>query len=128
MKNIRRVVISLLILAMLVIIFYIATSTITKYTGYSISEKTDKTQEFKSCLNEKNIVVYVNTNDVSKTLKDLKTTDYLEGIKIFNCNEDNEFCNKNKIVGPFPVWEVNNNRVYSDISLEELQTLSECKL
>lgn len=131
-KKITIAVVSIFTLVALVGLFYVVSGAITKYTGYSVTEKVfDKEAEFKSCLNEKDITLYLNTNDASATkieIKNIITNEYLDSVKIFNCNYNNEVCIQKGINGPFPVWVINNNKIYTDISLEELQTLSGCSL
>lgn len=119
-----RVLIALGVLALLIIGFYLATSTITKYTGYSVldSQKND----FKSCLRENDISIYINSEKSSKTLKEIELLEYLDNVKIINCFENNHFCLENG-VNSFPSWIVNNNKFEEDISLSKLSESSGCK-
>lgn len=127
--NTKRIVITIVALLILVVLFYIVTSAITKYTGYSVTEKIiDKDEIIKTCLKDKDITLYINTDDASATLKKIIANDYLDSVKIFNCQTNNEACLQKQINGPFPAWIINNNKIDSDISLEQLKTLSRCDL
>jgi hypothetical protein len=128
MEGTKRAFISIIIVIALVFIFYIITSTITKYTGFSISEKiSDNEKNFKDCLDKNNIVLYINTDDASETLELINLNNYLDNIKIFNCLKNKQSCIENEI-SLFPTWIINENKVEKDISILELEKLSGCKL
>ena len=120
----KRIWITLVIGLVLILGFFFITDSITKYTGFSISEHDD---DFTACLKNQDIALYVNTNDVAKTLKSLKLFDYLQDFKITNCLNNNQNCLDNE-VDSFPYWIINNNRINRDINLDELSEYSGCKL
>ena len=127
-SNQKRVVVTLIVLVSLLVLFYAVTNAITRITGKSVSgEVLDKDSIFKSCLDEKDITLYINTNDVVGTLKNIQLNDYLGNLKIFNCQVNNELCIQQGINGPFPTWMINNIKIESDISLKQLEDLSGCK-
>lgn len=127
--NTKRIVITLILLVVLVLLFYLVSNVITKYTGYSVTNKVlNKEDIFKSCLKDKSITLYINTNNPQETLKNIQAGDYLDSVKIFNCQTNNEECMNKNVNGPFPAWIINNNKIDSDISLAQLKELSGCNL
>jgi len=127
-NNSKKVLISVMGLVAIVALLYFVSNAITKYTGYSVSEKVmDKDNDFKFCLAEKEITLYINTNDAMVTLKKIQLYDYLNSVKILNCQVNNELCLGKGVDGPFPAWIINNNLIESDISLKQLEESSGCK-
>ena len=122
----KRILITMTIGVVLVIGFYIITNTITKYTGFSVSPVEEK-DGFTSCLKEQDITLYINTNDLSQSLKKIQLFDYLDNFKIVNCMRNNQACLENKI-SSFPTWVINNDKIDKDINLKELIDLSGCKI
>lgn len=122
----QRILITIGIVIVLIIAFYIITNAITKYTGYSVSED-EREKDFENCLKQKNIMLYVNTNDVVQSLEDLKISDYLEFISIKNCMIDNSICLNSGITN-FPTFVINGNKLVRDISVLELSEYSQCRL
>ncbi len=128
MENSKRILISLIGLVAIVALFYVVSSAITKYTGYSVSDKVmDKDEIFKDCLKDKDITLYLNTKNPVTSLKEISLYDYVDSIKIFNCQINTEACVQKNINGPFPVWIVNGQKLESDISLTQLESLTGCK-
>ena len=123
----KRILITLIIGLILIVAFYIITSTITKYTGFFVSsaEETPKS-DFNNCLNEQDITLYVNTENIANTLKDIQVFNELNNVKIKNCLRANEEC-LGKGITSFPTWIINNKIINRDISLEELEEYSGCK-
>ena len=122
MENLSKgIVISAIVLVVLVAAFYFVSNNITKYTGYTVSEKIPS---FESCLQEQDITLYVNTNNL-QSLKDIQLFDYLQYFKMINCFGDNKICLENE-VNSFPTWIINKNRFEKDISLSELKEISGC--
>lgn len=122
MENEKRVLITLGIAGIIIISFFMVTSAITKYTGFSISIKDEG---FESCLERKDVALYVNTNNVDKTLKNIELSHYSEYFDVINCLEDNIAC-LDKGVDSFPSWVINGELVKSDINLYKLKGLSNC--
>ena len=123
-KILKKVLIALIVLIFLVVIFYFITSIITKYTGFFVI---DYNKNFQSCLKEKTIIVYINSNAPEKTLENFEAKDYLENINIFNCLRDKEYCN-NQNINYFPTWFIDDRKIEGDISLEVLAKASGCLL
>ena len=119
----KRILITLVVGIILISVFFIITSSITKYTGFSVSNA----DNFKKCLNEQEIILYINTEKVSETLKDIELIQYLEYIKIKNCLIDKDICIQEDI-NSFPTWVIKDNKINRDITSEELSELSGCKL
>jgi hypothetical protein len=128
MKATKRVLITLLIGIILVTAFYIITNTITKYTGFSISEKPlEKDKAFNDCLKENDITLFINSEDVSSTLNNIKEKNYLDSVKEFNCLRNKQICLEKGIIS-FPTWIINNNKIEKDISVSELSEITKCDL
>ncbi|MEM0465701.1 MAG: hypothetical protein QXW97_03310 [Candidatus Pacearchaeota archaeon] len=122
----QRIVITTGIAIILILVFYLISSAITKYTGYTISQNY-KENDFKHCIKEKKIILFVNTNDVVQTLKQLSVNEYLEYMFIKNCMVDNTDC-INREVRYFPTFLISENKIEKDISVEELSFYSNCKI
>jgi len=122
----QRILVTIFIGLILVAGFFLVTEAITKLTGFSVGEKKDA-NDFKICLREKEITLYVNTNDISKTLGNIGVQNYLEDIKIINCLRDNQVCLE-KNIDSFPSWIIEDNIIQGDISIEKISELSKCKL
>ncbi len=122
----KRILITVILGIILVVAFYIITNTITKYTGFFVSGVEETDDDFNTCLKEQDITLYVNTEDIAKTLKDIQLLDKLENFKIKNCLRDNQGCLE-KGVTSFPSWIINNIKIDGDISLGELEGYSGCK-
>jgi len=113
------------VIVLLIALFYFITGTISKYTGFSVSGSKD--DDFRVCLEEKDITLYINSENPAKTLRKIELIDYLRDIKIFNCLRNNQVC-LDKGVGAFPTWIINKNKIEKDISISELSGLSGCRL
>ncbi|MEK6936430.1 MAG: hypothetical protein AABW67_06600 [Nanoarchaeota archaeon] len=128
MENLSKgIFISMIVLFVLVIGFYFVSNSITKYTGFSISEKDSALEEgsiFESCLQEQDIILYINTNNL-QSLKEIQLFDYLQYFKMINCFGNNKICLDNGI-SSFPSWVINKNKIEKDISLDELKEISGC--
>ncbi len=122
-KVTRNVGILIIILIILFFLFYFITNIITKYTGFFII---DFDKNFETCLKEKTIILYINSNAPEKTLSNLEIKDYLENIKIFNCLRNNEYC-YNKNINYFPTWFIEGKKIEGDVSLEFLADVTECE-
>jgi hypothetical protein len=125
MKNKQRLLITLVIGIFLVLGFFYITGSITKHTGFSISEF--KEDDFVSCLKKQKISLYINTEGAAKTLKKIILFDYLQYFQITNCLNNNQECLKNK-VDSFPTWIINENKINKDINFNELSEYSGCKV
>jgi len=121
----QRILVSVGIVVVLVLVFFFITDSITKHTGFSVSESEE--DSFASCLKEQEINLYINTNEPAKTLKEIILFDYLQYFHIINCLDNNQECLKNN-VNSFPTWIINKNKINKDISFDELSEYSGCKL
>lgn len=125
MKSKQRLLITIGIGIVLVLGFFFITDSITKHTGFSISES--KEDNLASCFKEQEISLYINTDEPAKTLKKIILFDYLQYFQITNCLNNNQECLKNN-VNSFPTWIINENKIDRDISFNELSEYSGCKL
>jgi len=73
----KRILITIIIGVVLIISFYFITNTITKYTGFFVVEQ-EKESDFISCLKEKDITVYANTDNLAETIKNIYLIDYIQ--------------------------------------------------
>ena len=121
-----RIITSIGILVLLVVVFYLVTSAITKFTGYSIFE-TFKERDFKECLKENNIILYINSRDTLATLDELKTSDYLRSVEVYNCFLDKSYCD-NEGVDFYPTWDKDGKKIEGDINVNSLSEFSGCSL
>jgi hypothetical protein len=65
----KRILITLLLGVVLISAFFVITTAITKYTGYSV---VGVDSNFKACLSQQEIILYINTAKVSETLNNLE--------------------------------------------------------
>ncbi len=124
MKNMqKKILITLAIGLVLIIGFYIITDAITKYTGFFVF---DDKNDFEKCLEQQDIALFINTEDSTRSLKNIQLIDYLQYVNITNCLRNNEACLE-KGVHSFPSWIINNRKIEKDISFEELSEFSRCR-
>lgn len=122
----KRILMTIIVGIVLIIAFYFITYNITKHTGFFVSEVKSPEDDFNACLNEQDITLYVNTEDLANTLRNIQVFDELENFKIKNCLRDNQECLE-KGVTSFPTWAINSKIINRDISFEELSEYSGCK-
>jgi uncharacterized protein YneF (UPF0154 family) len=120
----QRILVTLIIGAVLIGGFFLVTEAITKYTGFAVTPETNE-DDLKSCLDEKDIILYVNTHDLVETLRKINVGDYLDSVEIINCVRG--ICLEKKI-NSFPFWMIEGNPVYGNIDFNELSKLSNCHL
>jgi len=129
MGNMLRVLVTIGILIGLLVVFFFITGSITKVTGLFISENVfSKEDMFMKCLEERDIALYLNSENVDVTLSDVESFDFLSGVDIFNCAENNQVCVE-KGVNDFSkkfVWIIEGEKVLGDVGVEELSELSGC--
>ncbi len=111
-------------LTVLVVIFYFVASAITKYTGFSVVVNVEK-KDFNKCLEEKEIVLYINSNNPIETLDDFETKDFLGNVEVFNCLL-NKFDCINRGIDYFPTWVIDDEKISGDISIDVLAKVSGC--
>lgn len=121
----QRILITLGIAIILIAVFYFITSAISQFTGYAVVE--EPLDEFRDCLKNNNVELFINSNDIKVSLNKIQTNLYLDSVRIVNCNTDNKECLDNEIID-FPFWIVNNIKIHNDISVNELSQYSGCKL
>lgn len=124
MGFVKRILITLVVGIILISVFFVITNSITKYTGFSVS---NANENYKKCLSEQEITLYIQTEKVSETLKDFELIQYFEYIKIKNCLIDKETCLQDG-VDSFPTWIIGDNKINKDINSEELSEISGCKI
>lgn len=119
----KRILITLIVGIVLISVFFVVTNTITRLTGFSVSNSED----FKKCLSEQEIILYINTEKVSETLNDFELMQYFEYIKIKNCFRNNNVCLQDG-VDSFPTWIIKDNEINRDITADELSEFSGCEI
>lgn len=107
-KKSIKVLLTLGIVVALLAIFFLASSAITKFTGYSVASEDEKTN-IETCLEQHDIVLYINTKDTIKTLTAIGLV-HLDKVEIMNCLENKEFCSE-KGVDSFPTWIIDNKKI-----------------
>jgi len=125
MNKLHKALLTIAAAIVLVLVFYFIANTITKFTGYVVAEPLDN--EFAACLEEKDVTLYINTEDPEEILKNSKVIEYLKNIKIMNCQRNPESCEELGII-TFPTWLVNNQIIAGELSLEDLSKYSACPL
>ena len=126
METKQRILLTLGIAIVLVAGFFIITEAITKYTGFSITAESD-IDNFKICLREKDIILYVNTNNFAESLSEIKLTEYLEDVGIVNCLRNKQVC-LDAGVNSFPSWGLEGELAKGDIEIGVLSELSGCNI
>lgn len=103
------------------------------FSGNVISNSNKINTQFKSCLQQQNITLYINSENSAEILKkmnlikDFEFSDYLEDIKIRNCFRNKQICLDN-LIDKFPTWEINNKRIIRDLQFSELKEIAGCKI
>jgi len=122
----KRILITLGIGVLLILMFFIITEAITKYTGFSVSVEEN---DFEVCLMAQEIILYINTADSASTLEDIQLRNKLDDFdfSIMNCLRNKEFCS-NKGINEFPTWIINEQVIAKDINFLELEEYSGCEL
>ncbi len=103
------------------------------FSGNAISNSDKIDNQFKSCLQQQNITLYINSENSAEILKkmdlinDFEFSDYLEEIKIKNCFRNKQICLDN-LIDKFPTWEINNEKIVRDLQFNELKEITGCKI
>ena len=123
-KKYKRVLVTIIAGAVLIFAFYFITGSITKYTGYLVSEES-KQSDFEKCLIEKDIELYINSANSYETLNRMNVKDNLDKISIKNCLNDNMYCLEKNVTN-FPTWIINGEKFERDLTDRELGEISGC--
>ncbi|MBR9704139.1 hypothetical protein GOV12_01915 [Candidatus Pacearchaeota archaeon] len=121
----QRILITLGVAIILITVFYFITSAISQFTGYVVID--DSGDDFKDCLKENKIILFINSKDILNSLNNIQVEEYLDSVKIKNCNTDNSECLDNGVIN-FPFWIINKNKIHNDITVRELSEYTGCKL
>ena len=121
----KGIIVSVTLLVILFILFYLITHQITKSTGYSIFSK-DSKQQVKDCLKNKKITLYINSDNPGEILKEMNSISYLDSVNIFDCAYNSDPCIKNNI-NFFPTFVIENNKIKGDLTENKLFEYSKCK-
>ena len=124
MNQINKVVITIILLIGLSVLFFTITGQITKITGKSII---DTEKKFDECIKDKQISLYINSDNPLRTLRNLEISDYLNNINIINCKNNIKLCKDNNIKF-YPTIGFNDNLYTGEISPNKLSDISGCKL
>ncbi len=121
MEKRGKVILTIIVIAILVGVFYLFTQFITSSTGYAIFS--DEKGEVMHCLRTKNVVFYSSMTcpgceDQKKVLGGT-----LVGVKEVVCAVDRSNCMDVEIV---PAWKIDGNYYYGVKSVQDLRTLSRC--
>ena len=121
----QKVLVTAGVVIFLLVGFTLITYSITKFTGYSVSQDA-KYNDYDLCLQEQDITLYINSDNSAETLNGIRLFNYLHNFKIFNCLRNNQVCLDNN-VNTFPTWIINGNKIEHDIAISELSEFSGCK-
>ena len=122
MEQKKRIFVSLGILVVLVGIFFVVTSSISKYSGLSVSEFETK---FQLCLKNQDINLYINTSNSDQAIKDTGLIDDMAYFKIKNCHSNNQLC-ADKNINSFPTWIINGKTYAGDINVNQIVEYTGC--
>ena len=110
---------NLLLLIILILIFYLITYSISKYTGFIILDN----DSFVDCLNEKDISLYV-----YKEISELKTIELDKfNFKVYKCKFEELKCLENNI-SLYPSWKIDEKIIEKDVNIFELSDISGCEI
>ncbi len=124
----HKVLITVGIAIILVIGLYLISSTITKLTGYAVSNQVNKdsvNSDFTACLEEQEIKFYIETENSNEALKNNEIIPYLPNLEIMNCERNKEFCEYHGIMF-FPTWIINDKIITGELTIENLLEISGC--
>ena|SRR3989338_1783678 len=128
MKDHHRVLVSFGVLIVLVLLFYGILSNITKYTGFFVNGEYDNNEKkFARCLDEKNILLFINSAEGNDALKNLNVLDFAPQFDIYNCARDNAICLQNG-VNSFPTFFINGKKAEGNLDITGLSEASGCRL
>jgi hypothetical protein len=125
-----KVLITLGVLLLLGVGFYLVSYAITKYTGYSITGKIvyskQEQREIGMCLNEKGIVFYCTSMSLYCMRQRKLLGEAFEFIEYVDCDEieNIEECGGLSM----PAWKINNNIYYGIRDLKRLSDSVGCKV
>ncbi len=125
MERVKRVLVTAGLLLMLVGGFYLITSNITKYTGLLILEEIFSDRNISECLKQRDITLYINSEDSRKTLSASDIASYLPYIKIFNCVNNQKVC-ADKRISSFPTLIIEDKKLEDNIYKDSLLEISGC--
>jgi hypothetical protein len=86
----------------------------------------DSYMDFQTCIRQKEVVLYINTNNPSQILGNLQVVSSLNHIKIKNCYNAKSECDSLGL-SKFPSWIINGQKVEGDINEDILAKYSGCK-
>jgi len=116
---------SIIVLVSLIAFFYFITNNITKYTGLFISEEIlNKENKLDDCIKENNIEIFINSQESKIAIDTLKLTSF-NNIKIFNCNNNEEYCNFRNIK-VYPTFNINGKNLEENLDDYRLTNLLGC--
>jgi hypothetical protein len=118
MEKVNRILITLGVLILLLMVFFLIMSTISRITGFVVIEE----DSLDLCLEKNDIVLYINSMDSKNDLKKIINFEYLNNIKIINCYRNNN-CPDNL---EYPSWIINGQKINKDITFDELIALTKC--
>ena len=127
MEKRKKVFLSIGLIILLVVVLFVVLNTITKYTGLVIGKNNLDVElnSYEICLDEKNIILYINDENPKNVLNELNLIDYLSKFDIINCARDNTIC-KEYGMQSFPTWIIDDKIIAGDITNPELKEITGC--
>ncbi len=114
---------SFLFLIVLVLALYFIANSITSHTGMIVE---NIGSHFENCLEEKDIVLYVEDYDVME-LKEMQTSEFLGNVEISGCVLNRVACIREG-VSEYPTWVIEGKKVVGDIDVFKLADLAGCEM
>lgn len=118
--NAFKAIRNLLLLIILILIFYLITYSITKYTGFIVSDSNDK---FMDCLKGKDVELYVYEDISEVNLINLDKFDF----NLHKCKIEELKCLGDNIY-KYPTWIVDKNLIEKDVNIFELADILGCEI
>jgi hypothetical protein len=124
----KRIIITFVVLAAIVVGLYFLANAVTKYTGYSITENAISEaglEDFARCLTEKGVKMYGSVTCLHCANQKALFKDAFKYINYIECLSNPEQCSGLEGV---PAWEINGKIAIGEQSLNKLAELSGCVL
>ena len=124
----RKILITLGILLLILIVFYVISYIITKYTGYSITGGVIYSKETKvkvgKCLADKKTILYCNSISLNCLRQKRILGEIFKYVSYVDCSENFEVKECEKL----PAWKINDKFYYGVYDLKRLAEFTGCEV
>lgn len=121
MERKHRIVISAAIVVALIVVLYFVSGWITRTTGYSVKDGTNRA--IIKCLSEKNVIIYGSKNCAECDEQKKAFGNDFELVNYVECIDKDNLCAG---LSEVPAWQINGQIHYGIKSIAELKQLSGC--